>query len=346
MDSVSKNHHEQNNKSLIVGIFNHGIEQVLNLDFSFLNLKFYEVNSPEFKKLVNEFNYSFPITVGNNISVQPDFPSTIYYHLQNERVGGFHPNLYALVPIDFTSIVTRDTFFDIETILLLLFPSDFQLDSLIHYEKESNDKYSESYTTHHDITSYSYLTTTKHEIFPCIKDHKILEINDALKLVYGFIKNSSNFEIAISSYVEAFKQKSAKMAYICYCIALEALVESNDGEVTYKICRTTAVINADNVTDGEVIFHNTKQFYNLRSRIIHGGSISFLTEYFFPLQALLSRTLLEIISLQIQDQKQLSKFVHQSGFGIKISSQNYKKLILNEDVEQLLIKPISKFKPK
>ena len=257
VNSVSKIQPNPYNSDLIIGVFNHGLDEVVNLDLSFLNVKFYKINSPEFKKLVDTFNYYFPI--GDGTTNQREFSSTIYYRLQNERAGGFHPNLYALIPIDFSAFVSRDTFFDIESVLLILFPSDFQLDSLVHYDKEDRNKYSESFSVHYDAISYSYVKGG-FEIPPCIDGTKIAGINQAIPLVYNFIKNATSFEIAVSSYVEAFKQRSAKMAYICYCIALEALVESSDGEITYKICRTTAVVNADKIPDGELSFSILSSF--------------------------------------------------------------------------------------
>lgn len=128
-------------------------------------------------------------------------------------------------------------------------------------------------------------------------------------------------------------------------MALESLVKSAEGEITYRICRTVVVINSDSKIDGGIIFSNMKQFYALRSRIVNRDQSRQLREYFDKIQALVSRTLIEIATLNVADGEILSKYVNENGYRDKKRFIcRYRKQIINESIIQLVIKMVSKYK--
>lgn len=105
---------------LLIVVFDGGTDDVLHLDFSFSNLKFYNVDSKEFTRLVDSFNYYFPIGNASN-----NFSNTFFHHLQYDQPRGFHPSLYTLVTIDFEKGTDSEVIFKIRLVLLIMFPSDF-----------------------------------------------------------------------------------------------------------------------------------------------------------------------------------------------------------------------------
>jgi hypothetical protein len=147
-------------RDLLIAVFDGGSDDVIRLDFSFLNLKFYKVDSKEFIRLVDSFNFYFPIS--NDSTTLSDFSSTFYHHLQYDQPGGFHPNLYALVPIDFEKGTDSETIFKVRLVLLIMFPSDFQLSSLVFYDKEVNGKYHESFMNNWSFVSHWFLKDGGH----------------------------------------------------------------------------------------------------------------------------------------------------------------------------------------
>jgi hypothetical protein len=330
---------------LIIGIFDGGTDSVQSIDLSFLNLKFHKLDSDAFHQFVESFCYVY--STASASSEQPKFESTFFYHLLHDQPGGYHPNLYALVPIDFKEPVPEQIFHDIKAGLAIMFPSDFQLTNLIEYHKEENGRYSEQYMTNWSFVSRWHLKgeTAFDELLIEINEDKISEANAFLRKAVTFLSKHNEFEIAVSSYLEAGSQKSIKMAYINYCIALESLVNTSEGEITYKICRTGAVVNADSKAEGEIIFFNMKQFYRLRSAIVHGNRAKVQPDYFFGLQALVSRTLIELISLEIKERKALAKFVDENGYGDKVNLKaNYTKEVFNATTTSLVVTKVAKYK--
>lgn len=326
-------------QDLLIAVFDGGTDGVLRLNFSFLNLKFYKVDSKEFIQFVDSFNDYFPGS---------DFSSTFYYQLLYDQPGGFHPNLYAIAPIDFAKGTDSETIFKIRSVLLIMFPSDFQLSSLVFYDKAASGKYHQSFMNSWRFVSHWFLKGENcplDEFLIKVDRRKTRSVNSFAKYLFNFLSDRNDFEIAVESYLEAFSQESAKMAYINYCIALESLVKSTEGEITYRICRTAAVVNADSNVDGDTIFFNMKQFYALRSRIVHGDRTNQLREYFFKLQALVSRTLIEIATLNVPDREVLFKYVNENGYGDKKRfATRYRKQIINEQVIQLVVDRVSKYK--
>lgn len=330
---------------MLIGVFDGGTDSIIGLDLGFLNLKFHKVHSGAFKSYVDSFHYYYPVSP--DLTTLSDFESTFFHYLLYDQPGGFHQNMYALAPIDFAKSVDEEIFQLVHTAILIMFPSDFQLTAVIHYHKERNAKYAEQGMTTWGFVSRWHLKGDHafDSLLLQIDKTEIANVNAFLKKTFYFISNSRDFDIAINSYIEGFSQRSAKMAYLNYCIALESLVNTREGEITYKICRTGAVINSDNKEDGELIYFNMKQFYVLRSTIVHGSKVNFQAEYFFGLQSLVSRTLVELISLEVPNRKALSKFVTENGYGDKAKlKMRYSKETFNKPIINLTLKRVSKYK--
>jgi hypothetical protein len=339
-------HLEQN-----VALFDQASDDILLLDFSFINLKFYKVGSPEFIELVDSFykyiDIAFTGADGLQHISKADYESTIFYSQQYTRSSGYRPNLFALVPIDMNHVVEEETYHLVEKVLLIMFPSDVKLTHLIRFGKRQGElKFTEEATYLWDVNSRWYLAENRNpdEFLLRCAEEEIEAANRFVVKAYRFLKDTHDFQLAIESYIECFHQRALKMAYVNLCMALESIVKA-ESEITHRICRTCAVINADNKEQGHQIYFNVKQFYTLRSKIVHGDNSANLHKYFFNLTALASRTLIELITFRASNRKVLERMVLESGFGDKRHfSNDYQKEDFNRRVSDLAIAPVPKYK--
>src|SRR5690606_12228216 len=170
---------------------------------------------------------------------------------------------------------------------------------------------------------------------------KIDEINEFIKLSWNRIPKLEYLKLGIRTYRNSFNQKFEDMEYLSLCITVESLMDARS-EITNQISRTCAVVNWDNEIQGNNIYFNMRKFYTLRSAIVHGGPPRKLQEYFFKLQALVSRTLVELIALNIPDRRTLCEFVTKTGFGDKSKwDTSYEKPNFNEAVSNAIIDKVS-----
>lgn len=336
-----------------IGLLDGAGDEITQLDLSFINLKLYKLGTPEFIELVNSFYHYYEIRTTSSFeedyTYKTNYKSTIFYREQNTRSSGFRPHLFALVPIDLNHTVDETIFHRVEKLLLIMFPSDIKLTHLISFGKdEDDDKFHENGTYIWNFISRWHLTKKQQpdELLLKFQTENIDSINLFLREAYHFLSQEPNdFAVAIESYVDAFHQQSVKMAYINLCIALEAIVKA-DSEITHRICRMCAVINSDDKAQGHQIYSNVKQFYTLRSKIVHGDTAGSLEKYFFNLTALLSRTFIELITFGTVNRKELERKVIETGFGEKhnLSKNSYTKRDFNHPISTLAVAPVPKYK--
>ena len=169
------------------------------------------------------------------------------------------------------------------------------------------------------------------------------KVNEFFRVAWSRLEKLTYVKLGVRSYVNSFSQHFLDMKFISLCITLESLTNATT-EITHRIARTSAVVNADNVDEGKLIYFNASQFYSLRSAIVHGNDHKYLREYFFNLQALVSRTLIELITLNILDREKLNELVNESGYGAKTKwIDNYVKEDFNKGVSKLISVKVQKY---
>jgi hypothetical protein len=323
---------------LIIGIFANAKSEFTSLDLSFLNLKIISLESGSFKKFIK------------SITVQSLAETSFHFYersISNE--SGYHPNMYALTPINLARPVAESVFHLVAKVLLIIFPSDLRLYGTVHYNKSDEpDKFENSYMKKYDVRPWGWIKNEDDPdslLFSFDKKRK-KKINQFFKQCIERIPKLSYIKIAIDVYTNSFAERSFEMAYLDYCIALESITNS-ESEVTHRICRACAVLNSDNKEDGKLVYFNAHQFYSLRSAIVHGNKFKNLEEYLFNLQALVSRSIIELITLNIASKEELNDFINQYGYGDKKSfSKVYKKEVLNEEVLNLLSVRVKDYRKK
>lgn len=112
--------------------------------------------------------------------------------------------------------------------------------------------------------------------------------------------------LAIRRYVRSNWRYDAEDIVIDYMIALEALLSDSDNEIQYRISIRLAFLIGQNPEDRPRIFEIMKQFYTIRSNIVHGNTkevdnaIKKLKKYFTEQDPTVEETMKEFVRLTIQ----------------------------------------------
>lgn len=69
----------------------------------------------------------------------------------------------------------------------------------------------------------------------------------------------------------SYRTQSRDISFITLMVGLESLFNVGDHEIAKTISRHTAVLLAQDKSDGENIFYDMKKLYKIRSKIVHGG---------------------------------------------------------------------------
>lgn len=324
-----------------IAVFNNADEEIEKLDLSFLNLKILKVTDNEvsdFKKYIHSIS-SQPTDTDDTDWGEANFG---YYLTLVDTEYGYHEYLYAFVPIEKDKTIDEETFFTLEALLLIMFPSDLYLYTIDNFQF-SNGGY--RILSHWNFISAAFPRgnlnggyLANHLSFD---ENKIEEINKFIKNSFGLIKRNTNpFYITIDSYISSYKQRLLDMAFIHLCIGLEALTGA-DTEIVHQISRTSAVICSDDKPTGWAIYNNVKKFYGLRSKIVHGSEVpqEKLNKYFFKVRALVSRVIIELITLnkKFPEKKLLNEWVIENGFGDKHEVEGYIKSEFNKTISDLIL---------
>ncbi|GHM98855.1 hypothetical protein WSM22_03450 [Cytophagales bacterium WSM2-2] len=80
-----------------------------------------------------------------------------------------------------------------------------------------------------------------------------------------------------------------------------------------------AVLNSETKEQGAIVYTNMKRFYNLRSEIVHGSNYDneLVNKYFFPLYYMVSRTIIELVYLNIDSKEKLTDLINEQGYGTR-----------------------------
>lgn len=330
---------EQYKPELIIGVFDSGSGDLLRLDLSWLNLKIFSLEDPEFMELIKSKSYKHP---------QHDWAESnmrVFEEMVHNN-SGYHPYLYAFVPISFDKPVKESTFYLIEQILLVMFPSDFQLRNLISFNEEDTDAFTITHWSDHDPYSQWWIKGNEaglDDFLLQFSDAETTNVNEFFQTAWKNLRRLSYLQLAVRTYINSFKLKFLDMKIISLCIVLESLTNAKT-EITFQLARACAVINSENADEGKTIFFNAKQFYSLRSAIVHGDKYHSLSQYYFNLQALVSRTLVELFTLNIPDRGRLISLVNQSGYGDKSKwVTSYKKVFTNNKVINLSLEKVDHY---
>lgn len=308
-----------------IGIFNNAAQSIEYVDFGYFGLKLFKLEGEQFKAFI----------LSISVEYAADHYYKMFYEFYQTRNSGSNPFLYALVPNDLNKPQPPDLYYWIERILLIMFPTDFKLLAVSvfeegHFQEMRDDKkYEMSHIESYRNESLLWMRKSYKDGLLDFDVNKTSDINSFLKATYNNLPKMTYLDVAVDCYMSAFNQHSVSMAFINYCISLESLLkknrkacddESEGNSIGHQLRKTIAAINGHNAKQRKLIGNNVYKLYDIRSNIVHGGQHMGSSQNLFKLQALVSRTLIELISLQIYDRDSLETFVETPQ-----RSKNYKQ---------------------
>lgn len=299
------------------------------LDFSMLNLRFVKFRSQEFDDLITDHQYH-----ENQLTrLFADFDNQ---HLDIDR-------LQALVPIDFNNVVKPETLWLVRNILLIIFPSDITINRLIKLQLLS-DKVGLGV-----IESYSFNSTGEslYDNYLVHYEHEIESINQFIPVYLERYDKIPYLQNTIDSYLGSFFQNFKNMEYLSLCIAMESIIDGKS-ELIYRIRRNLSILLSGDVELGKIVFKNISEVYELRSSIVHSSNVLHekFQEYLPYLRNVISRLIVELISIDIKDLTALNLQLTAIGFGDRNKlSERYVDYRLSTSVRSnALAHELSKYK--
>lgn len=299
-----------------IAIFTGSFVDLNVLDFSMLNLRFMKFTSGEFNKLIKQ-------TEHHKGQVTGVIKRILEEHLDNDR-------LQVLLPIDFSQPVKKEDLWLVRNILLVIFPSDLAIVRIIDLQLIANK------IGFAGILNYDYRTTGK-STFDNYLVHYPHEIESVNRFIPIYIERHATLPYlvkTIHAYLSSFFQSFMDMEYLSLCIALESIINGKT-ELTYRIKRNVAILLTNDIELGKIVFKNIGDVYDLRSAIAHstGEKYDRIGVYLPYLRKVISRLIIELISLNINDIDKLNNELSYIGFGDRAKlSEHYTEYSLSSSV--------------
>jgi hypothetical protein len=113
------------------------------------------------------------------------------------------------------------------------------------------------------------------------KSHGNIELNltneDVSNLYKSFTDKFTTTpltELAISNYNLSFENADMKTRYVTLMTCLESLMNMGSHQITHTVSRHLSLIISNSVEEFQINYSRTKELYEIRSRIVHGGKIN------------------------------------------------------------------------
>ena len=287
------------------------------IDFSFINIKCELLDVKNLESFYE--SYSSSEWIEHNVQFTRD---VIKNYWDPERIWVFSP-------ISFIEKCKEEDFNKIYEVLLLLFPSDLAITWICDCQLfEGKFIYMQSCE---EWDSKSISNTGLYDKFLYFDKDKLDEINEFIRLYFDRIEQIKYLRTSKNAYISSYYERNPTMAYLSLCISLESMVNGT-AELNYRIRRNTAMLIAISKSMAECIYDNLKEIYNLRSKIVHGSEYKLekVAEYLPYLRSVVSRSIIEIVLLNLPNVDDLNRKLTFAGFEDRRSfSIDYKEMTLN-----------------
>jgi Apea-like HEPN len=293
------------------------LSDLSKIDFSLLNIQCLDITSEKIKQFCKDATH--PDWTNRTEDILEEINKEV---LDRER-------LYVLLPIDLSKEYKEDDFFLCLNVLLLLFPSDLAIKNIIDFQV-----FDDKFLNWTSCESYNFYPTGYDDHFEnylFYHEDNLEEINSFVSLFVERINSIKYLKTVLNAYISSFHERNPIMGYLSLCISTES-INNAPTELNYRIGRNISILIGDSKSRAETIFDNLKLIYDMRSRIVHGGKydIEKVIEYLPYLRSVVSRMIIEIVLLNIQDIDELNRKLTFAGFGDKNSfSTEYRKMTLN-----------------
>lgn len=283
-------------------------------DFSFKDLKILDIQSKEFESYIESLAKEHK---DHNLS----FVHGLTKHIKPEI-----EKKYAVVKMTPTKDFKYEEIENVWKILLIIYPSDLQIENIIHYHNEEGF-FQSSY-----MTSFERRTTGEYPgdlLFLASDD--ITEVNEFIKLVFDRLSIQNYIGFSIENYIASYAASHFHYQYLSLCISLETIIDGHN-ELAYRIRRNISVLCGQDAFNCDIIFKNVNKLYSLRSSIVHGSKFDYelLHKYIIPLKAIVSRTIIELLIHNIPTNIKLNEIITTLGYGDRAKiSAGWKHFKLN-----------------
>lgn len=281
---------------LIVSKTNYDISKY---DFSFKDITIYDIESEGIVNYITNLN---PEISKENLHLINQLRSEIKQPYEKK---------YAIVKNNPLKDYNQNDLHVVFVLLLIIFPSDFQIENILHFWNEDGFIQRTGMTVNPKRYTGNYPGKLIHS-----RDKYVEEINTFSRLVFDRINSKNYIGLAIENYVISFNASHIHFQYITLCTALECVI-SGSQELSYRLRRTIAVLCAEEKGEGVFIFKNLTKLYELRSKIVHGEKydVGKVEEYLLHLQSVVSRTIIELLIHDVQTNVILNEIATSLGYG-------------------------------
>jgi hypothetical protein len=316
---------EKPNPKILIPIIGGTRYDISKFDFSGFGIRIWDIESEELKKFIASLN---PSMERYNNSFLNDI-------IEENRVLG--RKNYAIVKLDCLSNFSFSEVKDVFRFLLMLFPSDLNIDHVL------NGLYEDGVFQIPSVTKYDKRDTGEYGDMLFSHDDYLPEINQFISKYFGNLKELPSYiNLALEGYITSFYTSHVQFQYLNLCMCLESVLEG-DQEVNYRLRRAIAILCGTNVESCRNIYDNMNKLYGVRSKIIHGEVFNYtaINTYLPGLKAVVSRVLIELVIHNIASRSDLNNKINEVGFGDrnKISSHwTFYRLNVITEVEATLRK--------
>jgi hypothetical protein len=281
-------------------------------------------------KIINIISLEFIELCKKSFTREDEFLNKINDEYKNDAV-----ERYALIHKEQTLKFGVKKLYSIHNFLILMFPSTLSIEYILDYQIVQSDiRYLSSY--HIDRKNYD-----KDE-FLTFDDSNIDNINKYIERYYETYLNVNYVKFSIQHYLNAFDSNYVHFSFVAFCISLESITNGTS-ELLYRIARNIAIICGKDIKTSNIVFKNIKKIYTLRSKIVHGSDFSdeIVFDYMTYLQSICSKTLIELISHNVNNIDDLNNKITELGFGDRNKiSENWNEIKINEKIDNIIYKTL------
>ncbi len=268
-------------------------------DFSFKDITIYDITSKEFSDYIEE--------------QQPDLFEQNFNYFDSiiKNIHFDYDKRYAIVKNNPKLNFNHLDVINVWKILLIIFPSDLQI------EHEVNFKFEDNFFQRTSMATWNRRSTGEYPgEFLNSLDEDLEEINEYIKTVFDKLNLENYIGLTIENYITSYSASHFHFQYLTLCIALESIIYGNQ-ELTYRLKRNVSIICGEDEFNCNIIFENLNKLYNLRSKIIHGETYDLkkVLEYLKPIKSIVSRTIIELLIHDFEKKDLLNHRLTEIGFG-------------------------------
>ncbi len=269
-------------------------------DFAFKDIAIYDIQSKAFRDYYSD------------LPIKNQFSNAI--RIITEGVHHDYEKKYAIVKLNPFDNFQYEELITIWKFLLLIYPSDLQIEHTITYRIEG-DLHGIHWQTVPKYATGEYpgdlLYTSDGEL-----PGEIPEINSFAQFCFERLNQDNYIGFCLENYLRSFSASRIHYQFLELCMALEGVLDATT-ELTYRLQRTAAVLCGRDGGMSQRVSDNIGKIYTLRSKIIHGStfSIDSVEEYLPVLKAIVSRTIIEMLIHNVPTKKELTSAITRLGFG-------------------------------